>query len=291
VREEVPDRELITGWEYGFRRTPRSFDGDRLIAAEMRRRGMSSSAVVVEQSALLTTGRLEEALQQAFEVPDDPTLTLLLLLPFSVYGPVPGDPRVRAAVATDPCPTTWGCFVAAILAADMGDWERHDQALGEYDRLVQDRIAGAAEAEDPENDRRRWESERPWIEVARDYGRVKRGEVDGVPRSYDAARTAQPWANWPANSRGAALTWWTAEALLANGRAEQAVRYYESMWGSPHGGWYTLRMVGLGDALRATGRPDEARTQYQEFLDTWSAADPDQPLVQRARAGLEALGG
>ena len=77
--------------------------------------------------------------------------------------------------------------------------------------------------------------------------------------------------------------------MLADGQAEQAARLYESLWGAPIGAWFTIRLVGLGDAMRALDRSDEARAHYQEFLDAWEANAPDHPLVERARVGLAAL--
>jgi tetratricopeptide (TPR) repeat protein/TolB-like protein len=298
VRDEVPDRELITGYFYGFRRTPSSVEADLLMARELSRRGVADAAVTLEQSALLTQGRTDEALDLVFHpaLEDNAPTRMVLLLQWTAWGGAPDDPRVRALLEAD-CgrPARIGCYAQAILAADLGAWDRHDEIIDAGEHSAAERIT-ELEAQDPADGDTRGEmdflrQERLWPDVARAYGAMRRGESTGVPQAFQRARTLQPYANSSINSRSQALRYWTAELLLEQGQAEQAARYYESLWGAPQGAWYTVRLVGLGDAMRAQGLDEEARQHYSEFLTVWSQARDDHPLVVRARAGLEALGG
>jgi predicted RNA polymerase sigma factor len=44
--------------------------------------------------------------------------------------------------------------------------------------------------------------------------------------------------------------------------------------------------------LQRLGRSEEAIALYQRFVDAWERADPDlQPMVERARRAIDALGG
>jgi tetratricopeptide (TPR) repeat protein len=294
IREEIPDRELFTGYFYGFRRTPASVPGDLAIAQELDRRGAANVGAQLLQSARLTEGRLDEALDLVFDpaLSDEPRSSLLMLLQWSAWGEAPDDPRVRSLVTTGDCPGPLGCYATAIVAADMGEWQRHGEALDTYESFIADRIveAGGDDAEGSQRAVERWTEERLWIDVARAYGQWRQDGLEGVPNAFNAARTIQPWASWAHNSRNQALRWWTAELLLAQGQAEQAARHYDSLWGAPQGAWFTVRMVGLGDAHRAMEQPSEARRHYQAFLEAWREADPEHVLVRRAREGLEALG-
>jgi tetratricopeptide (TPR) repeat protein/TolB-like protein len=294
IREEVPDRELFTGYFFGFRRTPRSVPGDLAIAEEFRRRGAADTGALLEQSARLTEGRLEQALDLAFaaELGGDLRISLLMLLQWTAWREVPNDPRVRSLVMDGECSGSQACYVTAILAAELGAWERHGEALDTYAQLLAARVeeALATESDDGEQEVERLREEALWIDVARAYGQLRRGEVDVVPEAFRVARTIQPFASWSHNSRNQALRWWTAELLLAQGQAEQAARYYDSLWGAPLGAWFTVRMVGLGDAHRAIGQVGEARRHYQAFLEAWREADPEHVLVRRAQEGLDALG-
>ncbi|MBT8487254.1 MAG: hypothetical protein KJO65_00370 [Gemmatimonadetes bacterium] len=294
VQSDVPDREIITGWMYGFRRTARSAPADRMMAGELRRRGSAEAAVGIEVSVLLTTGLVEEALEEIFSAPwaDQPNVRRAALLQWSAWGGAPDDPRVRSLIASEDCDAIVGCFSSAILAADLGDWAMHREAVAAHRAAVEGRLAALDSLPDAEAEgqRRHWQQEALWPDVAEAYGSWRRGDVTQVPRAFERARAVQPYANWLFNMRSQALRWWMAELLLAEGQAEQAARHYDSLWGAPVGGWYTFRLVGLGDAMRTLGRDAEARDHYQEFLDAWEAAPDDHPLVQRARDGLAALG-
>jgi hypothetical protein len=52
------------------------------------------------------------------------------------------------------------------------------------------------------------------------------------------------------------------------------------------------QMLLRADLAAAAGAKDEAREWYRRFVDAWAKADPElQPLVRRARARLQGLGG
>jgi hypothetical protein len=51
-----------------------------------------------------------------------------------------------------------------------------------------------------------------------------------------------------------------------------------------------LARLGLARAWRLSGDADRSRREYDELLQIWKEADPDLPLLQRARSEREALG-
>jgi tetratricopeptide (TPR) repeat protein len=292
VRDDVPDRELITGYFYGFRRTARSVEADLLMARELSRRGNARSAAALEQSARLTQGRLDDALDLVFgpEFDDDP-LRFVLLLQWTAWGGVPDDPRVRALLDMERCGDPVRCFAQTILAADLGEGARQEEIIERVLGLIEEQINELEESGEDDANLESLREQVLWFDVARAYAEMRRGETTGVPRAFERVRRLEPYANWPINARNHALRYWTAEIMLEQGQAEQAARYFESLWASPHGAWLTVRLPGLGDAKRAMGRDAEAREHYTDFLDAWSAAPQDHPLVMRARAGLRVLDG
>ena len=293
VATEVPGRELITGWTYGFRRTARSAPADRMMAGEMSRRGMIVPSVWLEYSAHLSTGDVDEALEDVFSAPwaNEPNQRRVALLQWSAWRGVPDEPRVRALLDPDDCEGDVACFAQAIAAADLGEWMLHEELVAAHRASIEDRRAALDSLPPPEADnlRRHLEQEALWPPVAEAYAAWRRGELRTMPRAFEEARSIQPYASLAFNARSQALRWWSGELLRAEGQAEQAARHFDSLWGAPVGAWYTVRLVGLGDAMRTLGRDIEAREYYQEFLDAWDGAPPDHPLIQRARDGLAAL--
>jgi tetratricopeptide (TPR) repeat protein len=58
---------------------------------------------------------------------------------------------------------------------------------------------------------------------------------------------------------------------------------------SPLDSAYTLARLGLGRALALQGQSAKARTTYQDFLAFWKDADPDIPVLNRAKEEYEKL--
>ncbi len=89
-----------------------------------------------------------------------------------------------------------------------------------------------------------------------------------------------------------------AYALLAEGRAAEAVELLETLAASPTD---IPQMMGidvldarlrLGPAYEAAGRPQDAIRAYQRIVDEWAGADEKgMETVRRFRARIEALGG
>jgi len=82
-------------------------------------------------------------------------------------------------------------------------------------------------------------------------------------------------------------------AYLAAGMPAQAEREYRRILDNPGidplSLQYPLAHLGLARALAKQGRFDDARTEYQQFLDGWKTADPDLPVLAQARKEYNAL--
>lgn len=80
------------------------------------------------------------------------------------------------------------------------------------------------------------------------------------------------------------IAWPTAELYAAAGRTDEALRLYRSLWAGLHTGPAVLRRAEIHEQL---GNRERAEQLYAHFLSLWSDADPDHPMVQRAREALE----
>jgi tetratricopeptide (TPR) repeat protein len=83
------------------------------------------------------------------------------------------------------------------------------------------------------------------------------------------------------------------EAYLAAGKGPEAAREYQRlidhrgiMIGDPVS---VLARYGLARSYALSGDASNARSQYKEFLALWKDADPDLPVLQKARAELTRL--
>jgi cytochrome c-type biogenesis protein CcmH/NrfG len=83
------------------------------------------------------------------------------------------------------------------------------------------------------------------------------------------------------------------EAYLAAGKGPEARREYQKlidhrgiMIGDPVS---VLARYGLARSYALSGDASNARNQYREFLALWKDADPDLPVLQKARAELTKL--
>ena len=91
------------------------------------------------------------------------------------------------------------------------------------------------------------------------------------------------------------LPWIRAEALLAAGRPEEALAEYGKIleWEGvdPLSTRRSLVHLQMGRAHLAAGDMDAARDAYLTFLELWSEADEDVPVLIKARSEYEALPG
>jgi eukaryotic-like serine/threonine-protein kinase len=84
------------------------------------------------------------------------------------------------------------------------------------------------------------------------------------------------------------------EALLAAHEGSEAAKEFEKilshpgiMIGDPV---FVLAHIGLARSYVLAGESEKARAQYKEFLALWKGADPDIPILKRARAEFDNLG-
>jgi eukaryotic-like serine/threonine-protein kinase len=86
---------------------------------------------------------------------------------------------------------------------------------------------------------------------------------------------------------------WRGRALLALGRTDDAVaafrRAIDLRYGAEPSPLVPIARVWLARALAKSGNVDGARRSYQEFLDGWTEADPDVPILVAARRELAAI--
>jgi eukaryotic-like serine/threonine-protein kinase len=110
----------------------------------------------------------------------------------------------------------------------------------------------------------------------------------GVPYEMGSPRSSQTaffGALYPVFFRGEAL-------VAAHKGAEAAVEFQKIlshrgiMIGDPV---FVLAHVGLARAYAISGESAKARTQYDELFALWSSADPDIPVLKRAKAEIENL--
>jgi hypothetical protein len=104
----------------------------------------------------------------------------------------------------------------------------------------------------------------------------------GSPRS---SQTAYFGSLYPVFFRG--------EALLAGHKGAEAANEFQKilshrgiMIGDPV---LVLAHIGLARSYALSGESAEARAQYEEFFALWNGADPDIPILKRAKAEFENL--
>jgi len=281
---EIPDRDLTTSYMYAYSRLAGSAEADQAIAAEFRRRGLGGPADFLTFSAHLGNGRLTEALDVAYgPAALAEGYALGMLMSASVVGLDVGRPGLERLPDPEGLFQQWAM---AVVAASQGERARAEAALGAHGAFMDEVMA--RDTVPP------WaEDEAGWGGVARAYVAWQAGELSDAQalERFSAAHRLQAPANGWIILRHSAVRWSMAEVYLKQERYGEARRYFESLWSGPWGAFPTLRDVGLGDAYRGLGDEAAARNAYQRFLRNWAAAPADNPLVMRARAGLEALGG
>jgi tetratricopeptide (TPR) repeat protein len=85
-----------------------------------------------------------------------------------------------------------------------------------------------------------------------------------------------------------------AQALVAAGRDEDAVKQYEALVATSPLGFEGQELwlrahVRVGELYERLGRPNDARKSYERLLTLWKDADSDVVALREARAHLAAL--
>jgi DNA-binding winged helix-turn-helix (wHTH) protein/tetratricopeptide (TPR) repeat protein len=84
-----------------------------------------------------------------------------------------------------------------------------------------------------------------------------------------------------------------ANAYLAAKHLPEAVNEFQRLTqlraGFPADPACTMAQLGLARAYALSGNQNAARSSYQEFLSLWKDAEPDEPILQRARVELGSL--
>jgi serine/threonine-protein kinase len=177
--------------------------------------------------------------------------------------------RVDSALAVPAVDSSlvWSNLCGAWHAADRGRWDDHERFIARIERM-----AGRAQAD---GDTSRALALDGFAGVARGYGLVKRGQVEGlglIEHAHDSG-----WFDWPI----------VIGALYAEvDSLEAAVRHYRSDWTDP------LVRLKLARVYERLGEKDKARDAYLYFVESWANADPQlQPIVERAKQDIVRLRG
>lgn len=115
------------------------------------------------------------------------------------------------------------------------------------------------------------------------YRALAAGRAGPARRQLETAQDLLAGSVGPEGSFRTLLIWPLAELYAAEGRHEEALRLYESLWEGYHAGPAILRRADIHDQL---GDADRAAQLRRQFLALWSGADPDHPLVRQTRSRL-----
>ncbi|HSG08747.1 MAG TPA: tetratricopeptide repeat protein, partial [Longimicrobiales bacterium] len=282
---EIPDREFTTGYVYAYARTADHAAADRAIADEYRRRGFGGTADMVLFSERLSVGAVDEALDLAFKPVSIAEGRSATLLSSAV---IPGAAAARPSRYALPDPGEcrgFDCWALGAVAVAWDDEARSEAYIRRYEGII-DSLATSEPSEEY------IEGERAYLDILRAYAAWHAGDLDDgeALARFRAVHAQRAPASGYFILRHSSIRWWIAEALLRQNRYDEARRYFDSLWDAPWGAYFTMRDVGLGDAYRGMGDEAAAREAYERFLGNWSEAPVDNPLVVRAKAGLESLG-
>ena len=166
---------------------------------------------------------------------------------------------------------TW-VTCAAAHAAERGRWSEHAVLLSHARRTAEGKLAAGDSA-----------SAREWDRVVREaeaHGLWRRGRKEEALRTFESVLSG--------DALGWRALWHVGQLALELGRLDQAERAFRALWG-----WDgALSYLHLGRLLEQTGRPAEAREEYEFFAYAWRNADPEvQPAVDEAREAAARLSG
>jgi hypothetical protein len=217
----------------------------------------------------LKHGALAESLERLADprLPQDWRVCSLALLQSNGF-PVDED-RVESALAISAIDSTlvWSNMCGAWYAADRGRWDDHEQLIARIERM--------AARSQTNGDTSLALSRNGFAGVARGYGLVKRGRVEGlalIEHAHDSG-----WFDWPII---------IGDLYAETDSLEDAVRHYRSDWTDP------LVRLKLARVYERMGEKDRARDAYLYFVESWADADPElQPIVERAKQDIVRLRG
>jgi len=175
----------------------------------------------------------------------------------------------------DAARTTDCLLVVGAHAVDRRRWEDVDLILGTMADRATPPSSGGTLPIDPAA----WGASR----VALDAYRLWRSGQ--ARRAFELLESVQGRSLEHFGFREPLVRIWLGELALELGRPEPAVRFLESVRRSEFCWYGDLRLV---EAYAAAGKPDEARRFGEEFLASWSGADPGLPQPESAREILAA---
>lgn len=242
---------------------------EELLDALERRDDVGGGELGRRAFVSLKHGALAESLERLADprLPQDWRVCSLALLQSNGF-PVDED-RVESALAISAVDSTlvWSNMCGAWYAADRGRWDDHEQLIARIERL-----AARAHAA---GDTSLALSRNGFAGVARGYGLVKRGRVEGlalIEHAHDSG-----WFDWPII---------LGDLYAETDSLEDAVRHYRSDWTDP------LVRLKLARVYERMGEKDKARDAYLYFVESWADADPElQPIVERAKQDIVRLRG
>ncbi|HEU4830457.1 MAG TPA: protein kinase [Gemmatimonadales bacterium] len=159
---------------------------------------------------------------------------------------------------------------ATTYAALLGAWGEFDALVARAREIAAQRLAVGDSA-----------SARTWEVVVRT---AAAHEHWGHGRKEEALRVLQ--SVLPADETFGSL-WQVGRLNLELGRLDEAERVFRALWSHQDGAPAHLELARI---LERTGRPDEARKEYEFVVYAWRNADPElRPRVREAREAVERL--
>jgi tetratricopeptide (TPR) repeat protein len=167
-------------------------------------------------------------------------------------------------------------FTAGVLAVEHGRTTLVDSIIGVYTDTVSARSA--------RGDTLEARIVRGLAEGLQAFIDLAAGERDGALGHLERSADLLAGSTGPESTFRTAVVWPLAELYAANGREREALPLYASLWQGLYAGPALIRRAELHERL---GDDQEARRLRADFLRLWADADPDHPLVRRARSALE----
>ena len=258
-------------------------DWARETVAHERVRAGQADFLGDEIWAQASQGRVSDAfntLATAGDLPPSERAILLYGLS-SLTGVTPSQPGLDpdAVLIRESCAEarSTDCLLAVgAHAADQGRWEDVTLVL----RAMADQAYSPPSEGYPTIEPEAWEASR----VAVDAYRMWRSGQPG--KAFELLAAVQGRSLEYFGLREPLVRVWLGDLALELNRAEEAVRYLESVRQSEFRWYGDLR---LAKAYSAAGQPEKARGALQAFVDSWAGADPGLPQLESTRATLADL--
>ncbi|HET9531493.1 MAG TPA: tetratricopeptide repeat protein, partial [Blastocatellia bacterium] len=125
-----------------------------------------------------------------------------------------------------------------------------------------------------------------WLPVIRAAVEINRNNPAQAVQLLEAARRYEAAGEfWPQYMRGLAYL----RLKAGNESAAEFQKMLENRGQAPLSALYPLAGLGLARAAALTGDLSKSRKAYQDFLALWKDADPDIPILQKARQEYEQM--